>query len=264
MGHVYISARVVSLLRGGEIDRAIGAYFAEQGMGVPLRVLRKAVARAVGTWPREAVRQELSGIELDDPAAAFHLFLLFNDQRRHLAAHFEDIDVHRVELQLPFFDSSFLEVVLSAPLDARLGHRWYVGWLSRFPSVVSAVPWQAYPGHVPCPLPVPEGLAYQWDPRSLQSAKRLRGRMLLVEARALIGARDFPHQILRKGRLRLATWVQRLGLQDYGFALGAARTYFDYWRRSGGQLEWRDSAAREQVSADGRRRRGYAQRLAPR
>ena len=36
-----------------------------------------------------------------------HLFLMFNDQRRHLADFYENIDLGRLEFQLPFFDGDF-------------------------------------------------------------------------------------------------------------------------------------------------------------
>ena len=48
----------------------------------------------------------------------------------------------------------------SAPF---LEHRFYMDWLAQFPNGLNTVPWQAYPGHVPCTLPSPPGLKYQWD-----------------------------------------------------------------------------------------------------
>ncbi len=44
--------------------------------------------------------EELDRIRCRDRAKALYLFLMFNDQRRHLTGHFESIDQHRLEFQL--------------------------------------------------------------------------------------------------------------------------------------------------------------------
>jgi len=102
---------------------------------------------------------------------------------------------------------------------------------------VLAVPWQSYPGHVSCPLPVPTGLSYQWDRAFLRKAARAQAAALLAEAEDVLEAPDFPRPILQRGRLRLAIWLHRLGLRDYRHVFGTARTYHHHWRRSGGRYE---------------------------
>jgi len=237
VGHQYLTRRVADLLRRGAVDQAIRTYFAEQGMGVSRRLLNHRLARELLAVPVLGVREELAQFDVEDPGWGFYLFLLFNEQRRHVAAHYEDIDQHRMELQLPFFDSRFLTIVQAVPLDVRLGHRWYVQWLEHFPPAVRAVPWQAYPGHVPCPLPVNPSLSYQWDRAFLREAARAERATLLAEAEQVLEAADFPGPILQRGRLRLAIWLHRLGLRDYRHVFGTARTYHHHWRRSGGRCD---------------------------
>jgi len=145
---------------------------------------------------------------------------------------FEDIDLYRVEFLTPFFDSDFVASVVECPLDLCLGHKFYTKWISCFPALYTSVPWQTYPGHEPCPLPVPAGLPNQWDARQ---GRRQDETALLRVARAMLDAPDFPTPILRKGALRLATWIHRTGARDYGYVINAAETYHRYWKVCGGR-----------------------------
>lgn len=234
LGHVYMSDAVVKLLRAGQSDAAIHAFLEEQHAKVVRSLLKPSVAALLTDVLHEGMRQELDDLHGEDPARRFHLVLMLNDQRRHLAEHFENIDVHRLEFQLPFFDSAFLETILAAPIDLMLGHRFYTKWFGLFPPMVTSVPWQTYPGHVPCPLPAGENLGYQWNRQQLASWQKTEKQALLREASMVLEARDFPFPIINRGYLRLATWVYGSGLRDYSYVIKAARTYHRYWRRSGG------------------------------
>jgi len=178
--------------------------------------------------PRLGVKEELSRLECRDPGRAFHLFLMLNDQRRHMANLYENIDQDRIELQLPFFDNDFLALILACPLDGFLGHSFYMRWLEHFPPVVTSRAWQAYPGHVPCPHPIPEELRYQWgnpfSKRVLDESKRA----LLQEMDRFMKSPAFPRAILNRSALRIAHWLTRLGVRDYGYVLKMAITYCRY------------------------------------
>ena len=95
--------------------------------------------------------------------------------------------------------------------------------------MVTSVPWQAYPGHVPCPLPIPKELRYQWNKYYDHATVRELRKAALEQASRLLGAASFPDKIIDKGRLRLAVWVTRLGVRDYGYAIKAAATFARYW-----------------------------------
>ena len=60
-----------------------------------------------------------------EPGRNAHLFFMFNDQRRHLAAHYESLHIHQLDLVLPFFDGRFVSAILSSSIDQFLLHRLY-------------------------------------------------------------------------------------------------------------------------------------------
>lgn len=234
LGHVYMSRAISEEMRAGRRDAAIATFLREQGTRVIHRLLNPGVAASLRRLPAEGIAAELDSIHCTDPARTFHLFLMLNDQRRHFASHFEDIDLHRLEFHVPFFDGGFLELILAAPVDLCLCHHLYGKWLSHLPAMVTAVPWQTYPGHEPCPLPAPPNLRYQWDQESLRTLTRLRRESYLRKAREILDARDFPSAILRKDRCRLVYWLMRARLRDYGYAIKFADVYYRHWARSGG------------------------------
>lgn len=235
VGHVYMSRAVVDLLRQGRVAIAVDRFLAERGAGLHRRLYRGDVSARLAGLLQRGIREELAGIHSPDPARDFHIFLMHTDQHRHLFHHFEDIDLHRMEFQLPFFDSSFLEVILSAPIDACLGHRFYMRWLSRFPSVALSVPWQAYPGHEPCPLPVDDVLPTQWDRARNREELRAERSAYLRMADEVLASREFPKPLLSKAALRMLSWLYRARWRDYRYAISAAQTFQRYWAISKGK-----------------------------
>jgi asparagine synthetase B (glutamine-hydrolysing) len=236
LGHVYVSRKVVDLLRDGKADAAIEEYLLEQHASIPRKLLTPEVAESLSQILHEGVRDELNDIHHEDAGRSFHIFLMLNDQRRHLSNHFENIDLHRLELQVPFLDSDFLASIIAAPLDLCLAHKLYTKWLALFPPAVTSVPWQAYDGHEPCPLPIPPELARQWEIPHLDDQRGLRRKTSLEQAADVLNATDFPHQLLKRRQLYLATWIHRMGLRDYDYVIQAARTYHRYWALSGGYV----------------------------
>jgi hypothetical protein len=180
------------------------------------------------------VQQELQKIRCGDALRQFHVFLLNNDQRWHLFDLYENVDIYRVEMQLPFFDGAFLASILSVPAERCLGHRYYHKWLSLFPETVRTVPWQAYPGHEPCPLPLPVHLSSQWSPSVLRQTAKLRRQELITKGRRVLTA--FPSTILDKNRFRAAFLLFRAGVRDYGYVVNAAWMFQKYWAVSGGDI----------------------------
>ncbi|OLC08598.1 MAG: hypothetical protein AUI57_12275 [Candidatus Rokubacteria bacterium 13_1_40CM_2_68_8] len=235
VGHVYLTRAMVDQLRAGHRDDAIAAFLDRQKASVLRKLLRPEIAAALADVPRRGIREELDDLRCADPGRSLHLFLLLNDQRRHLAGHFEDIDLHRLEFTLPFFDSDFQQTMLSVPIDLCLYHEFYVKWLGLFPAAVTSVPWQSYPGHVPCPLPIPPGLHYQWQAAPVRAWHGPRKRALLRRAAEMLEAQSFPRDLLSKPVLRVAGWIYRTGLRDYGYVIRHASLYYTYWERSAGR-----------------------------
>jgi asparagine synthase (glutamine-hydrolysing) len=237
LGHVYVSRAITDILRAGKVDEGITAFLKQQGASVPHRFFNPDIAPVLADVAHLGLREELTDLRTVDAGSTLHIFLLLNDQRRHLELHFETIDQHRLEFQLPFFDGEFLAAVLSVPLNERLGHKFYMRWLRNFASETTAVPWQAYPGHEPCPVPVSERLAYQWHSGQREAERDARKPALIKKAGALVRAPDFPHGILRLAPLRLALLAYRLGLRDYGYLIDSAQVLHKYWQRAGGRYE---------------------------
>jgi len=222
-------------MRGGKVDAAVEEFMRGEHVYISPKVFKSAVFKGLAGVIKEGIKTELIGLRSADPARNFYLFLLLNDQRRKLSDHFENIDLHRVEYQLPFFDSGFLSQVMAVPIELCLGHRFYSKWLGLFASAVTSVPWQVYPGHDPCPLPMPQGLDYQWAEKYQKAERSSQKQQLIGRASALLRTTDFPDEILSKRNLRLATWVHATGWRDYEHIIKAAQTYGTYWKTCDGE-----------------------------
>jgi hypothetical protein len=234
VGHVFVQPDIVAALRAGELEIAIRAYRSR----LTPRLLKDGLRLKVTELVEEDIRTELGSLRFDDPGRSFHMFLMLYEQRYNgLAQHFEDVDLHRLEFHLPFLDGDFLASIVAAPVDECLAHGFYNDWLSRFPPVVTAVAWQAYPGHRPCPLPIPAGLAYQWDVETLPAAEvEARRRELQQLADRLLATDQFPDAILDKRLLQLTRWMGRVRLQRGQATIRAAEVYERYWTASGGRF----------------------------
>lgn len=226
LGHVYVKRKLVELMAAGQTGEAVRMFIP----GTSTRIIGRGMRESVADIPAESVLAELDAIDCDDPGRKFHLFLMFNDQRRHLAEHFEDLDIERIEFQLPFFDADYLETIMRIPSAPFLEHHFYMDWLAHFPNGLNMVPWQAYPGHVPCTLPTAPGLKYQWDVyydkaiyRHLQVSHAQQGRQILSDD-------AFPSHLLSRTALALAVLATYSGLRNYSYLIRTASTYHRYWK----------------------------------
>jgi asparagine synthase (glutamine-hydrolysing) len=236
LGHVYMSIEAVALLRKRKVDAAIQTYLGEQKKSILFRLLHPQVASALENVLHVGMREELNHIHCEDPGRDLYVFLMVNDQRRHLSAYFENIDLNRFENHLPFYDGDLLVTVMGVPLDLCLRHRFYTNWLSEFQAEVTSVPWQAYPQHVPCPLPIPKGLGYQWQQDDFPAWRAAFKDELLRKSSEILGAKRFPGSILNKQYLRLVRRIYQWGIRDYSYVLQAALHYHRYWKVAGGKF----------------------------
>jgi len=51
----------------------------------------------------------------------------------------------------------------------------------------------------------------------------------------MLAAQQFPRDLLSKPVLRIARWIYRTGLRDYGYVIQHASLYYTYWERSAGR-----------------------------
>jgi asparagine synthetase B (glutamine-hydrolysing) len=236
LGHIHFNQSMVELMRAGDADGAIDEYLQREQVHIPDKLFRQHVVENARAVIKQGIREELSQRHAADAGRNFYLFLVLNEQRRKLMGHFENIDLHRLEFQLPFFASRFLAAVLATPLDLCMRHKFYVKWLSQFPAAVTAVPWQVYPGHEPCPLPISAELGYQWDDDYQAREGAAQRQRVLKQAAQMLHAADFPDQILSRRNLRLAAWIHARGWRDYRYAIEAAQTYHAYAKKCGGEF----------------------------
>lgn len=230
VGYVYMNREIVELMRGDRYIHAIENYMDSIGGPITKALFRKNYASLITGFSKRGILEEFDNIHCPDQARLFHIFLLLNDQRRHLSRHYEDIDLYRYEYHLPFFDGDFLSYILKCSVDSFLYHRFYTKWLDYFPSVVKSVPWQAYPGHEPCPLPIPEGLRYQFQPEHFKDLQEQQKKQRIKFATDLLRAKDFPSDIISKKRFRLATMAYRTGIKNYGYVMNTANIFYKYWQ----------------------------------
>jgi asparagine synthase (glutamine-hydrolysing) len=229
LGHVYIRPRMVQLSERGDLEGLAEAYVEAERAVVPRRLLADDVEPLMTAAPRQGVMEELNRLRTPDLLQTFYFMLLHNDQHRHLHNHFENVDLHRIELQLPFFDAEFLSTIVEIPIQARLYHHFYNAWLSRFPPYVSTIYWQAYPGHESCPIPRGQDLAYQWDP-SFNAAKRRTARRQTVRiAFETLRSSTFARGMMKRSTLTAAALLQQLGLREMDHIIYAARAIQHCW-----------------------------------
>ena len=217
---------MVRALRGGRRDAALQAYFERVGGGLPLRAFRPEHRPALVQALRDSLYEALDACAGDDPALAFHRYLMTNEIRGNLQPHFEHFAQRALDFELPFLDAEFVRLALSLPVDGLLGHRAYYDWLACFAAPVAQLPWQAYPWSLPCPHPMPEGLRSQWGQGEgwLDAAgAREEKRRLLDDVAAALARSDFPGRLIDRTNIRAAYWLARLGIDRYAYLLQTAR-----------------------------------------
>jgi len=235
-GHVYMSPAVVALLRERKLNQAIDAFLREQKCSVLTRLLHPRLSMELAGCLHDSMLAEFTQLHATDPGRDLYVFLLMNDQRHHLSLHFENIDLLREEIQAPFYDSDFLAWIAALPLELCLLHRAYTKWLRYFDPAVFSVPWQAYPGHEGCTLPVPNRLPQQWQRGAFSGWEAFLRNELLRESANMLARGNFPDAILNKQYVRLTYWLEKFRLRDYGYVLDKALIYSKYWNRTGRSL----------------------------
>ncbi|MCB1738890.1 MAG: hypothetical protein KDK91_00850, partial [Gammaproteobacteria bacterium] len=90
-GHVYIDEPLVGVFRSQGLEAGARAFLHARGSAgqVARRLFGRAWWPLLEDLPLNAMCAELARFDCADPARALYLFLLGNDQRRHLAGHFE-------------------------------------------------------------------------------------------------------------------------------------------------------------------------------
>jgi len=239
LGFVGVYPSVISLLREGKRDEAIDRYFAERGISVPVRVFRPTVAQGLRRLVHQSVREALDEVHVDDPARDLWFFRMMHGQRRHMhMLHFEHIDLHRLEFHMPFYDWELIEAMAATPLDYGVNHRMYHAALQFFPASIGKIAWQTYPGHEPCPVPLPLGAIDQWGAKQKDIARRGRRRRIVRDTARVLFSRAFPRSVLDRRYLMAVSLAHWLGMGDYAYAVDYATAFTTMSSVSGGRWEF--------------------------
>lgn len=237
LGYVGVYASVIELLRAGKRDDAVAKYFVEHEISVPIRVFRRELSRTMHEMLHQSVREAFDEVRSDDAGRELYFFRMVHDQRRHLVLHWEDMDLHQLEFHLPFYDWELIEAVAATPVDYGVGHRLYNEALRFFPSSINEVAWQTYPGHEPCPIPLPAGAIDQWGARQRDLVRRERRQQVVAETARVMFSRSFPRSVLDRRYLLAATVAHWLGVGDYAYAVDYAKAFTDMWTVASGRWE---------------------------
>ena len=236
LGHVYMDDRAVEALDHGDVDAGVRAFIEYNRIsGASNSAMTEEFRRATAAWHMEGVRDEITALERRPDGRSLHLFLMFNDQRRHLADHFENIDLDRFEFQLPFFDRRFLETILASPLRPFLRHALYNRWIKALSPIAAAVPWQAYPNHEPCPVAFEGRLRYQWRDYWSATEDRQLARNRAARASKYLLSPRFPDQCLSRGRMAAAVLLSMLGNTSVGHVVKVGTTFAELFDTASAQ-----------------------------
>jgi len=237
VGGVYVDPPLIQALERKDL-RAAAAVITET-RGLPKRIFRAEVRSSLDEWLTRSVTEELERLQSPSAVAWAMRFFVENDQRRHLHLLYEHIDVWRYELHLPFLDGDFQDLLATIPVEMFLGHSFYHAWAQRFPPVYSAVPWQSYRGHEPCPVVDDAPLPDQWSATRRETFRRSRRARRSATTAAL--ARDLPADVLSPFRVWAAIGADLFQVRPMRYVFETVDHFANAARGSGGRLDWPDS-----------------------
>jgi hypothetical protein len=132
---------------------------------------------------------------------------------------------------MPFLDAEFMRIVASVPIDLRYFHAFYNRWLEYFPEYVANTCWQAYPGHVPCPVPSTRVLARQWDVKARSAGQTRTRRKSFRWALKSVTSRNFASSLLKRHVVLAAGAMHASGVRNCSHLLIAAKTIQNCWTK---------------------------------
>ncbi len=177
----------------------------------------------------ESLLTEMQRITCEDRGNALFLFLLLNDQRRHMEDIYEHMDLWKIDYNMPFYDGDFCSHLFSVPIDQRLRHVFYNTWLKFFPDPVHNTPWQVYPGHEghQMGLDAEQELLDQWRTKlTAASNKNVTSRARELSEVMNRQSRDSP---ISKFRTFFWGMFHVLGIRDYTRLFRISDTYNRYY-----------------------------------
>jgi asparagine synthase (glutamine-hydrolysing) len=228
VGYEYVTSEQIGWMRSGQQSRFIEFLLKQHSL--PRSFMHEAIYRDLQDALRDNLKTELDSIHSHDGGRDLHIFLMQNDQRRHLYPLYENIDTCRVEYLVPFYDGCFLELLTSAPVDIFMEHSFYHHWLDSFPPVLKSVAWQTYPGHLPCPVKLTVSGRTQWDKKRADLFRGKNQEAFLRCAQALVRT-NFPSPFFERLRLCGAILLHGLHVSCYSYAFDACVQFYDTYSK---------------------------------
>ncbi|MEM8799189.1 MAG: asparagine synthase-related protein [Pseudomonadota bacterium] len=238
-GYVHTSDETIAALRAGDAGEAARAFTRMKPFRLPEAVLAQGERTDLTGFAIRRIAEALTAGGRALTEKSLYHFQIENQERRHLVRYFEELDLVRIEMPLPFFDADFARCFISTPIELGMYHRLYIEWMKRLPSFVFEVPWQAYDRHIASDLPMPEG-ERQWGALAAEHVQERRRRAVAEyeagrELRRDVGL-SFPKELLSRARLTAALAATKLGRGDYDYLVRTAGLYERFWAISGGRI----------------------------
>lgn len=229
LGHVYMNDLMIDKSEVAQADQVIDCFLDANRIALPMRALTRRAKIETPHFVRQNIESEMLRYPSATLGRRLYLFLLFNDQRRHLFKHFETIDEHGIEFLTPFFDKEFLQSVISTPIRWGLYHRLYSRWFENFPAFARTTPWQTYPGHEACPIACDSSFSYQWQSRTEKYSPKLKERLAVSLDLVANSLSPSLPEMFSRSRLAATALAHALGFSDMrhvGQSLGVYRKYY--------------------------------------
>ena len=227
VGFCYVEKELVELAERRDFsalaDRLLGNKLSPYS-------LRPDVYRSVKQSLLNSILEELESIKVVDPARLVHFFFMNTDQRCHLHWVYEDLDLYRMEFELPFMDSRFCEFIMSIPGEQFLFHDFYHRWVEEFPKEFMTIAWQTYPRHLPCPIISDNNLPDQWN-------KKVRNDFVMGDPACDLAISNLWNNptargVCRTSFLSLAIILHRSRLRAYGYIFKTFNTLSKFLSKS--------------------------------
>ena len=210
VGHVYLSQELVDARKNDGLMKAIEYFLYNRNF--PERIFKREIKEIIKHVRIDSLYNELKELSSIEAGRDFYLFLIRNDQRRHLHEFWESIDLVRIEFLEPFLDARLVSLIASASIEPFIGHSFYYDWLDLFPIDAKSVPWQAYPGHKPCPIDIDNNCITQWD--SHQKTQRKNKDDIYFKFKNALVNKNFPFYLLNRYMIYAAALAHKLNIRN--------------------------------------------------
>ncbi len=230
LGHVYMDQKMLDIYESQGVEATAQYFLALHHKIMPLGILTDDAKNRLPDIVLNNTISEINKHSCDDLGRRLYLFLLQNDQRRHLFKHFESIDLHGLEFLTPFYDTEFIKTVTMMPSHWCILHRLYARFFELLPKYAQSTPWQVYPGHVPCPVQSTEKLHYQWDREYKKPSSFVKRLTLAQSLFTIAGKNELPEGIFSSAKIYLAALLHLLNVKNYGYLHDFLYNYHRFYK----------------------------------